>query len=47
MVVRDFDLVRIAILPLKTDAILLIDPNAVLSLTVPVQSLQPVTRWHG
>ena len=42
VVVRDFDLVRIPFLPLETDAILLINANAVLSLAVTVQSLQPI-----
>jgi hypothetical protein len=36
-----------AILPLKTDSILLIDPNAALSLSVAFQQFQTISRRHS
>jgi hypothetical protein len=42
MVVRDFDVVGVTLAPGKTDSPLVVDPNAVLSLAVPVQLLQPI-----
>jgi hypothetical protein len=47
MVVRDFDLVGVALAPGKTDSPLVVDPNAVLSLAVAAQPLQPVSRKHA
>ncbi len=42
MVVCDFDLVRIALLPTETDSVLFIDPNAMLTLPVAPESLQSI-----
>jgi hypothetical protein len=53
VVICDFDFVRIATLPTKADAILVVDPNAVLSTPVPAQTLkavpgrQPVLERRG
>jgi hypothetical protein len=44
VVVRDFDFVGIAILPLKTNSILLVDANTVLPAPVTNQSFQAVAR---
>jgi hypothetical protein len=44
VVVSDFDFPGISCLPSKTDAVLIIDPNAVLPLAKAVQLLQPVSR---
>jgi hypothetical protein len=45
MVVRDLDFMRIAILPTETHAILLIDPNALLTAPATFQTLKPVA-WR-
>jgi hypothetical protein len=42
MIVHDFDIQSVALLPAKTHSPLPVDPDAVPSLTVPVQGLQPV-----
>ena len=42
VVVDDLDFVRMAILPTETDTILLVDPNAELTPTIPAQ--QPITK---
>jgi len=42
VVVRDFDFVGISILPAETDPILLIDPDAVLSVSIARESLEMV-----
>jgi hypothetical protein len=46
VIIRDFDVVGISSLPSETDAILLVDSNAVLTPAVPRESLEPVTRWN-
>jgi len=46
VVVCDFDLVGMAVLPNETDPVLLIDPDAVLSCSVPLQSLQVIAGGH-
>ena len=44
MVVNDFCVVYIAIYPAKTDAPLIVDPNAVLSAPIAFELLQAVIR---
>jgi hypothetical protein len=34
-------------LPFEADAILIIDPNAILASPVTSQALKPIARWHG
>jgi hypothetical protein len=46
VVVRDFDLVGIAILPSEANAILFVHPDAVLSRTVVAQPLETIT-WRS
>ena len=46
MVINDFHIERIPVLPLKTDTPLLIDPNAVLAFTVPLEGLELICRGH-
>ena len=46
MVVRDFDIVCITVLPAETYPILLIYPNAQLSLSIPFQSFEPIA-WRN
>ena len=46
MIVRDFDIERIAIGEPEADAPLIIDPNAVLSSTIAFELLQPVAGWR-
>lgn len=46
MVVNNFDVVRIFILPNKADAVLVVDPDALLSFAVALERLQPVARRH-
>jgi hypothetical protein len=45
MIVDDFNVVRVAFTPHEADAILIIDPDAVLALTLAAQSLQPIS-WR-
>jgi hypothetical protein len=47
MVVNDFDLVRILATPVETDAILVINPNAVVARPIPLQWLQAVAGEFG
>jgi hypothetical protein len=44
MVIRNFYVVGVAPGPRKADPPLIVDTNAVLSLAVPTQPLQPITR---
>ena len=44
MVVGDFNLLGISILPVKAHAILLIDSNAVLTNSIPPQPFKPISR---
>jgi hypothetical protein len=44
MIVDDVDVVCVAVLPNKADAVLLVDADAVLSLTLPFEGLQLQTR---
>ena len=46
VVIDDFDIVRITFSPFKTDAPLVIDPDAMLSFAVALQGLQPVAWRH-
>jgi hypothetical protein len=45
VVVCDFDFVGIAVLPAKTEAILLVDPDTVLSRSIPPEPFQAVS-WR-
>jgi hypothetical protein len=47
VVVRDFDVVDIAIFPAEAYPVLIVDANAVLTLPVARQALQPVPRWDA
>jgi len=47
MVIRDLDLVGISGLPTKANAVLLIDPNAVLPPSLASQAFESVTRRDG
>src|SRR3990172_7326950 len=42
VIVRDFDVVGIAVLPPKTDPVLVVDANAVLPCAVAAEALQPI-----
>src|SRR4051812_22597092 len=44
VVVRDFDVVGIAVLPSETDPILFVDANAVLATTRTTEQFQTITR---
>src|SRR5215471_15388193 len=44
MVIGDFHVVRVAVLPDEANAELIVNPNAVLALTVALQRFQPVAR---
>jgi len=46
VVIGDFDFVRIATLTAKADAILVVNPNAVLPAPVSAQTLKTVSRRH-
>ena len=47
MIVHDFNVVRVAFAPVKTDSPLVVDANAVLSLSSAFQGFEPVARRHG
>jgi hypothetical protein len=47
MVVDDFHGIRISILPLETDAPLIVDANAVLAGTVAFQLLEAIAGWNA
>jgi hypothetical protein len=47
VVVRDFDREGMGLLPSETDAILLIDPDAVLVVPITAEPFQPVAGRHG
>lgn len=47
MVINDLDLKGITAFPYEADAPLLIDPDAVLPLSVGMQSLKAVGRWNA
>jgi hypothetical protein len=45
MVVQDFDVFRLVLRPDKADSVLLVDPNAVLAVAIPRESLKAVAGW--
>jgi len=44
MIIHDFDLFRMTLPPYKADSPLVIDPQAMLSLTLPFQGFQSIRR---
>lgn len=46
MIVHDFDIVRVTRSPNEADAVLIVDPNAVLPLAIATQSLESVAGRH-
>ena len=46
MIVYNLDSHRIISLPGETDAILLVDPDAVLTFAVAMERLQTIPRWY-
>jgi hypothetical protein len=46
MIIDDLDFVRIAITPYKTDPPLVVDPYAVLALTIAGEFLEPLSWWN-
>jgi len=46
VVVRNFDLICIPVLPTETDSIPLVDANTCQSFPITLQHLQPVAKWH-
>jgi hypothetical protein len=47
MIVHNFDLVRMAFLPAKADAPLIVDPDTVLPQPTPFQGFQSIARRHS
>jgi hypothetical protein len=47
VVIDNFDLVGISILPFETDPELLVYPEAVLTFSVTAKTFQTITRWDG
>jgi hypothetical protein len=47
VVVDDLDLMRVGVPPLKTDPPLIVDPNAVLTLPLPRELLEPIPGWYS
>jgi hypothetical protein len=46
VIVHYFHVVRVTIQPSETEPPLLVDPYAVLSMAIALQSLKPVTGWY-
>lgn len=46
MVINNFDLMSITILPAKTDPPLLVDSDAPLAAAITLQGFQAIARWH-
>src|SRR5581483_3514329 len=46
LVVRDFDIVCFSFLPFETDAVLIVDSDAVLAFAIALESFQAITRRH-
>ena len=46
MIINNFDMIGIAVFPTKTNAPLVVNTNTVLSGTIPLQRLQPVSWRH-
>jgi len=44
VVVRDFDFIGVSSFPAKTDTVLVIDPDAVLTFPAPTKPFEPVSR---
>ena len=47
MIVGDFDLVALAIVPHEADAPLVVDPDAVLTRPLPLQGFQAIRRRNA
>jgi len=47
MIVHDLNVVGVVALPAKTDAPLIVYPNAVLACTIATQKFEPVTRRYA
>lgn len=47
MIVYDFNVVRVSVMPAKADPPLIVDANAVLALSVLGKLLQPIARRHS
>jgi hypothetical protein len=47
VVIDNFDLVGISILPFETNPELLVYPDAVLTFSVTAKTFQTITRWNG
>jgi len=46
MIINDFNIMRIALAPTKTDPPLIINPNAVLASTFSGQRLKTIPGWN-
>ena len=46
MIVHDFDIVSVAVAPDKADAVLIVDPYAVLAFAVAMQQLKAIAWRH-
>lgn len=47
MIIDDFDVGRTGVRPSKTDAVLIVDPNTVLSLPIAPERLKSIPRWNA
>jgi hypothetical protein len=47
VIIHDLDVVRVPLVPAKADAVLIVDPNAVLADPIPLQRFQPIARQRG
>jgi len=44
MIIRDLDVISVPVLPAKTDAVLIVDANAILPRSISFQRFQPIRR---
>jgi hypothetical protein len=47
MVIDNLDIIGVIALPFKADAPLLVNPDAMLTLSIKMQSLQIIGRWNA
>lgn len=47
MIIDDFNIACVSVEPFEAKAELIVDPDAVLSLTIATQGFQPIATWNG
>jgi hypothetical protein len=47
MIIHDFNIEGVSVIPFEADPPPVIDPQTVLPLSFPVQGFKPISRWHS